>query len=424
MKLPIRIMVAGLIAGCLHAQSSYSALQVPKQIQYQGSVATSTKAAWSGTEGYFVFALLAGPSGSETVLWNNWNGNSSPAALGAAYTSPGSAQVLTLPVSQGVFSVRLGDPTVNIDANKEIPATVFFDMTSNSVRTGVKLAVWFSADGGTFTRLSPDVDFTSVPFAMVSGIAEAVKERAVTTAMLGDGAAAGNIGTGGILIQREQLSPGLVGANEVQDGSLSTLEFAPSTQESLCPVGSIMMSARPTAPEGWRVCDGSSLLRTDPVFAGLFSAIGTAFGATDGSHFNLPDLRSRVVVGVGLGAGSDEQGQPFSNRILGQKFGAEKHLLTAAEAPAHAHSGTTATQSNNELWDAVASRTVGLGSDGGSNYGVDDTFNNRSSGKLLSKPHTHSFTTNDGSVVNGGTLGNGRHNIIQPSIALNYIIKL
>jgi hypothetical protein len=202
MKLSIRIMVAGLIAGCLHAQSPYSALQIPKQIQYQGRVATGTGGAWSGTEGYFVFALLSGPPGSETVLWNNWNGNSSPAALGAAYTSPGSAQVLTLPVSQGVFSVRLGDPTVNIDANKEIPATVFFDTTSNSVRAGVngsKLAVWFSPDGGTFTRLSPDVEFASVPFAMVSGIAETVKERAISTEMLANGAVKGqNVASGTI----------------------------------------------------------------------------------------------------------------------------------------------------------------------------------------------------------------------------------
>jgi len=39
-------------------QSPYSALQVPKQIQYQGRVATATGGAWASTEGYFV--------------WDNW----------------------------------------------------------------------------------------------------------------------------------------------------------------------------------------------------------------------------------------------------------------------------------------------------------------------------------------------------------------
>ena len=184
MKLPIHLMVAGLAAACLHAQSPYASLQSPKQIQYQGRVATAAGGAWSGTEGYFTFALVQGA----TILWNNWDGSSNPATALTAYTNTQSANVLTLPVSQGVFSIRLGDTTLSTSANREIPATVFFNTTSNSVRTGVKLAVWFSPSGSGFTRLSPDVEFTSVPYSMVSGIAETVKERAVTTAMLATGA--------------------------------------------------------------------------------------------------------------------------------------------------------------------------------------------------------------------------------------------
>lgn len=283
-------------AGFVLAQSQYTSLQVPKQIQYQGRVATSTGGAWSETEGYFTFALVQGA----TVLWNNWEGTASPSDPGAV--SLGAGQVLTLPVNQGVFSIRLGEGS---DTNEQIPATVFFDTVSNSVRTGVKLAVWFSPSGSGFTRLSPDVDFTSVPFAIIAGIAESVKERAVTTAMLADGAAAENIGTGGVLIQRTQLAPGLIGTSEVQDGSLIAADMSASLQaDSLIPTGSVMPFAGIDAPAGWWFCDGSSQLRNDPTFARLFGVIGARHGG-DANHFNLPDYRGRFLRGVDGTAGRD-----------------------------------------------------------------------------------------------------------------------
>ena len=175
-----------LFAGCCcnaYGQSQYSSRQVPKQIQYQGRVATGIGGAWNGTEGYFMFAIFQGA----TVLWNNWEGQATGVTDPDTVASPGIAQVQTLQVNNGVFSVRLGsDP---LSRNLEIPAAVFFNTTSNPVRTGVKLKVWFSPDGSPpFTKLSPDVNFTSVPFAMVAGIAETVKQRAVTTEMLADGA--------------------------------------------------------------------------------------------------------------------------------------------------------------------------------------------------------------------------------------------
>ncbi|MCX6874881.1 MAG: hypothetical protein NTW21_13895, partial [Verrucomicrobia bacterium] len=131
MKHLIHSLTGLLAAASLSAQSSYSSLQVPQQIQYQGRVATATGGAWSGTEGYFTFALVQGA----TVLWNNWAGTASPADPGTV--SPGTGQVLTLPVSSGVFSIRLGEGS---DTNEQIPATVFFDTSANAVRTGVKLA--------------------------------------------------------------------------------------------------------------------------------------------------------------------------------------------------------------------------------------------------------------------------------------------
>lgn len=55
------------------------------------------------------------------------------------------------------------------------------------------------------------------------------------------------------------------------------------------------MTGAAVAPDGFLLCDGSSVLRTD--YAALFAAIGVAYGAVDGTHFTLPDLRQRFAMG-------------------------------------------------------------------------------------------------------------------------------
>ena len=62
------------------------------------------------------------------------------------------------------------------------------------------------------------------------------------------------------------------------------------------PVGAICEYAGETMPEDYLQCDGSSLLRTD--YPDLFNAIGTTYGSVDSLHFNLPDIKSRTVVGL------------------------------------------------------------------------------------------------------------------------------
>lgn len=65
--------------------------------------------------------------------------------------------------------------------------------------------------------------------------------------------------------------------------------------ENLLPAGVIWLYGGTAAPTGWLLCDGASLLRSS--FADLFTAIGTAYGAADGTHFNVPDLRQRFPLG-------------------------------------------------------------------------------------------------------------------------------
>ncbi|MET3602207.1 phage tail protein [Martelella mangrovi] len=77
-----------------------------------------------------------------------------------------------------------------------------------------------------------------------------------------------------------------------------TIGAAPETP------GKVAMFATPSAPSGWLKADGVLLSRT--AYAGLFAAIGTRFGAGDGSTtFALPDLRGEFLRGWDDGRGVD-----------------------------------------------------------------------------------------------------------------------
>jgi microcystin-dependent protein len=64
------------------------------------------------------------------------------------------------------------------------------------------------------------------------------------------------------------------------------------------PIGGVNFFATNTAPTGWLSCDGSAVSRT--TYSALFAAIGTTFGAGDGSTtFNLPDPREAALIATG-----------------------------------------------------------------------------------------------------------------------------
>ena len=77
-----------------------------------------------------------------------------------------------------------------------------------------------------------------------------------------------------------------------------------SNQGQTIPAGVISAFGGTTAPNGYLICDGSAVSRT--TYPDLFAAIGTSFGAGDGSTtFNLPDLRGTFLRGVDGTAGKD-----------------------------------------------------------------------------------------------------------------------
>jgi microcystin-dependent protein len=84
-------------------------------------------------------------------------------------------------------------------------------------------------------------------------------------------------------------------------------------------------------PAGWLACDGHAVYRSE--YPELFAVIADQYGPGDGSTtFNLPDCRSRFLIGAGQGLG-------LSNYIVSEYGGNETHTLTITEMPPHTHTG-------------------------------------------------------------------------------------
>ena len=94
-------------------------------------------------------------------------------------------------------------------------------------------------------------------------------------------------------------------------------------------VGEIRMFGGNFAPQGWAFCNGQLLSIGDNDI--LFNLIGTTYGGDGQNTFALPDLRGRVPIHQGNGAG-------LQSRPMGTTGGSETVTLTLAQMPAHAHS--------------------------------------------------------------------------------------
>ncbi len=102
-------------------------------------------------------------------------------------------------------------------------------------------------------------------------------------------------------------------------------------------IGMIKAFGGTSVPTGFLACDGSSLLRA--TYPDLFTAIGTTWGSADGTHFTVPNLNRRALMGSG-GSGTGTIGN-----AVGDTGGEEAHAQTSSEMAAHHHGVNIATGS-------------------------------------------------------------------------------
>ena len=62
------------------------------------------------------------------------------------------------------------------------------------------------------------------------------------------------------------------------------------------PIGTVVFYLGTTIPDGYLLCNGASLLRTE--YPELFEVLGAKCGSVDSAHFNLPNLHHRFIEGT------------------------------------------------------------------------------------------------------------------------------
>jgi microcystin-dependent protein len=172
--------------------------------------------------------------------------------------------------------------------------------------------------------------------------------------------------------------------------------------------GEVKPFAGGTVPKGYLLCFGQAISRT--AYAGLFAVLGTTYGAGDGSTtFNLPDLRSVVVGG------------------LGNMGGTERGLLNSQIASTLGATGGT--QQESASVSGSASVSVGVTVSGsmsgnittaGSNFGG-GSFVGASVGDQVSVSGALGGSGSGSASISGST---ATVTNVQPTIILNQMIRI
>lgn len=166
-------------------------------------------------------------------------------------------------------------------------------------------------------------------------------------------------------------------------------------------LGEIRMFGGNYQPVNWMFCDGRTLFISQN--SALFALLGTTYGGNGSTTFNLPDMRGRIPLHQGNGAG-------LTPRTIGQQIGTELETLNSLQIPAHSHAVNASTSAGNTIAPGTGVIT-GVPVDPGATP------------TMYVIPGTS--TVNPAAMATGSlssTGGSQAHSNMMPTLAVNYII--
>lgn len=153
------------------------------------------------------------------------------------------------------------------------------------------------------------------------------------------------------------------------------------------PIGSVSLWNMSTPPIGYLICDGTTYSKSQ--YPDLYDALGSDYQIS-AEQFKVPDFRGLIPIGAGTHQDTNSKSKTFT---LGTEYGEYEHTQTIEELVNHRHN----------------SRVQWANSPGN---GVISTSTN------------NIYLQVDAQANNDGLTGGGQpFNVMQPSFAVNFIIK-
>jgi len=206
------------------------------------------------------------------------------------------------------------------------------------------------------------------------------------------------------------------------------------------PTGTILTFGGSVAPDGWLLCDGSTISRS--TYARLFAVLSTTYGTGDGSTtFTLPDFRGVYPRGAGTNGTANYggvTGHTPAGGSLGGKGGQKtaKNGLSGSSAgmsanTTHGHGISDPGHGHNHSYDNTNGWAVGtpISATGGGTSFIPGAFSDRfgiAASGLVRGSGTGISVHTSGSIdhSHGVTIGAGDTETTPAFLTVNYIIKL
>jgi microcystin-dependent protein len=237
-------------------------------------------------------------------------------------------------ITHGTVYVSAG--TANTGTQWTQSATVSTLGTDPQTWSLIGAAGTYTADGTTLT-------LSSTTFSVTAG-------GIGTTQIATDG-----VGTAEIVadaVGAAEIATDAVGSAEIAALAVDAGELSAAVTNRLRDEGEIITFAGTTCPTFSLAANGAAVSRT--TYSTLFSAVGTLYGAGDGSTtFNLPDYRGYFLRGWDNGAGVDPDAASRTNAgggTTGDNVGTKQD----SQNKAHTHSITQRNTSNTQSIDPGA----------------------------------------------------------------------